>query len=195
MSASPRDVEPRAKPRAGAIPRVALIVARARNGVIGRDGGLPWRLKADLKAFKRTTMGKPVLMGRKTWDSLPFALPGRPNLVLTRDRAFCAEGAEVFLDFPAMLARAHAIAAESGAAEIMIIGGEALFELALPIADRLYLTEVEAEVSGDVRFPQIQQTDWVETDRLRHQADSDNEHAFVVRVLDRAGRRERGEGP
>ena len=178
MSTSGRDGE--------AAPRLAVVVARARNGVIGRDGDLPWRLKADLRHFKRVTMGKPLLMGRKTWDSLPGLLPGRPHLVLSRNRDFDAAGAEVFAEFDAMLARAHALAAESGAAEIAVIGGEALFALALPLADRLYLTEVAAEVDGDARFPQLDETGWVEVERVRHEADTDNDHGFVLRVLERA---------
>jgi dihydrofolate reductase len=181
MSASRRDVEP----ETGTGPRLALIVARARNGVIGRAGGLPWRLKADMKAFRRATLGKPVLMGRKTWDSLPAPLAGRENLVLSRDPAFRAEGAEAFSDFSAMLARARALAAQSGAEEVMVIGGEALYRLALPRADRLYLTEVDADVPGDARFPQFAEREWVEIERNPHQADTDNDHAFVVRVLDR----------
>lgn len=187
MSASRQDVE---RPTGlGSKTRLTLVVARARNGVIGRDGDLPWRLKADLALFKRVTMGKPMLMGRKTWDSLPGLLPGRPHLVLTRDRDFSPPGAEVFHDFDAMLARARDLAAKSGADEIAVIGGQALFALALPLADRLYLTEVEADVAGDARFPQFDEAEWAETARTRHEADTDNQHAFVARVLDRAARR------
>lgn len=186
MSEEPAQVEP---PQAGArAPRVAcvaLVVARARNGVIGRNGALPWRLKDDLKFFKRMTLSKPVLMGRKTWESLPRALPGRANLVLTRNPDFHAEGAETFLDFDSMLARAQALAAESGAEEVMVIGGERLFDLALPRAHRLYLTEVEAEVDGDVWFPHLDEAGWREISSFRHEADTDNEHAFRVRVLER----------
>jgi dihydrofolate reductase len=188
MSASPEDVEP--EPARGRSvqgrPRLTIVVARAKNGVIGRDGDLPWRLKADLQIFKRATMGKPMLMGRKTWESLPGLLPGRPHLVLSRDPQFRAEGAEVFADFDAMLARAEALAEESGADEIAVIGGAALFERVLPAVDRIYLTEVDAEVQGDVSFPQLDETQWVEVSSRRHEADIDNDHAFVARVLDRA---------
>jgi dihydrofolate reductase len=180
MSASQGVVEPRLT-----VPRLTIVVARARNGVIGRAGGLPWRLKADLQLFKRITMGKPMLMGRKTWESLPGLLPGRPHLVLSRDPAFRPEGAEIFPDFDAMLARGKALAREKGADEVAVIGGASLIALALPKADRLYLTEVEAEPEGDVRFPQFDEADWIEVSRVRHEADKDNDHAFIARVLDR----------
>ena len=127
-------------------------IARARNGVIGRDGTLPWRLKSDLANFRAVTMGKPVIMGRKTWDSLPKKpLPGRKNIVLSRDRDFRAEGAWSFSDFPAALAAARAMAAADGADEVSVIGGAALYALALPLADRLYLTEVDCAPQGDAR--------------------------------------------
>jgi dihydrofolate reductase len=177
MSISVQNVEQRNGPR------LTLVVARARNGVIGRDGDLPWRLKADLAIFKKATMGKPMLMGRKTWESLPRVLPGRPHLVLTRDPGLQLTGATVFTDFQTMLLHARAIAEASRASEIAVIGGEALFALALPLADRLYVTEVEADVPGDARFPQFNEAEWVETARERHEADTDNEHAFVARVL------------
>lgn len=188
-STSSQKVEP--------VVRLALIVARARNGVIGRNGDLPWRLKADLAHFKRVTLGKPVLMGRKTWESLPFALPGRANLVLTRDPEYVAqkergaqkEGgvARVFTDFDAMLAEARAIAVADGVAEVCVIGGEALYRLALARADRLYLTEVDVEVEGDARFPQLDDGDWGQSAQTRHEADITNDHAFTIRTLERVG--------
>src|SRR5689334_5572335 len=122
---------------------IAVVVARARNGVIGRDGGLPWRLKSDMAWFKASTMGKPILMGRKTWDSLPKKpLPGRLNVVLSRDGSFEPKGAVVSNDFSEALSIAREQAAEDGAAEVCVIGGEALFAAAMPRAKRLYLTEV-----------------------------------------------------
>lgn len=177
MTASPGVVEPPV--------RLALVAARARNGVIGRDGDLPWRLKADLAHFKKVTLAKPVLMGRKTWESLPFPLPGRANLVLTRDRDYAPEGATAFTNFEAMLGAAGTMARARGGDEVCVIGGEALYRLALARADRLYLTEVEAEIDGDARFPQVAEADWVEIDRFRHEADTSNDHAFVARTLDR----------
>jgi dihydrofolate reductase len=186
MSTSQPEPKPDPTSRDGSEPRLVIVVARARNGVIGREGALPWRLKADLQHFKRVTKGKPMLMGRKTWESLPGLLPGRPHLVLTRDRDFKAKGAEIFHDLESMLARARVLAAESGVDEIAVIGGEAIVALTLPIADRLYLTEVEEDVEGDVSFPHFDESDWREVERFRHEADTDNDHAFVVRVLDRA---------
>jgi len=169
---------------------LALIVARARGGVIGCDGELPWRLKADLAHFKRATLGKPVLMGRKTWESLPFALPGRANLVLTRDPDYIAQkergAGQVFTDFDAMVAAARAIAAADGVDEICVIGGEALYRLALARADRIYLTEVDVEVAGDARFPQLDDDAWVESGSVGHEADTSNDHAFTIRTLERA---------
>ena len=131
-----------------------IVVARARNGVIGRDGGLPWRLRSDLQWFMANTIGKPCVMGRATWQSLPLKpLPGRLNVVLSRDPEFKPKGALVCDRFDEALAIARETAAEDGVEEFAVIGGAALFELALPKAKRIYLTEVEAEPDGDVFFP------------------------------------------
>lgn len=165
---------------------VALIVARAKNGVIGRDGGLPWRLSSDLKRFKALTMGKPVLMGRKTWDSLPVKpLPGRPNIVLTRDATFRADGVWSFSDIAAALAAARAIAVAHDAAEVAVIGGTALFALTLPLADKLYLTEVDAAPEGDARFPALDEAAFTEVAREEFPAGPRDDHAFVLRTLER----------
>lgn len=165
--------------------RLALIAARARNGVIGRNGDLPWRLSADLQHFKRITMGKPMLMGRKTWASLPGLLPGRPHLVLTRDAAFSAPGAEMFTSLDDMLARATDIARSAGVEEAVVIGGEALYRLTIARADTLYLTEVDAVVEGDAFFPEFDEALWRETARADHPADARNEFAFTARTLER----------
>jgi dihydrofolate reductase len=161
-------------------------VARARNGVIGREGGLPWRLSDDLKRFKALTLGKPVIMGRKTWESLPKKpLPGRLNLVLTRDGSFEAKGALVCETLSEALAIAREQAAEDGAEEVCVIGGAAIFEAVLPRARRMYLTEVEAEVEGDVAFPAFDEAAWIEVSRERHPADEANDHPVIHRVLER----------
>lgn len=140
---------------------LSLIVARARNGVIGDKGKMPWRIPSELAHFKRTTLGKPVLMGRKTWDSLPIQpLPGRDNLVLSRDPGFQAEGAQCFSDFEAMRAHGAALARDGGASEMIVIGGAMLYALAMPFARRIYLTEIDADVTGDVRFADIDETRW-----------------------------------
>jgi dihydrofolate reductase len=159
--------------------RIALIAALARNGVIGRDNQLPWRLSADLQRFRQLTMGKPVVMGRKTWNSLGRPLPGRRNIVVTRDTAFRAEGCEVTHSIEA------ALDAAAGSDEVMIIGGAELYAQTLPRADRLYLTEVGADVVGDVHFPLIDAADWIEVERRSCRADEKNEYDFDFVVLDR----------
>jgi dihydrofolate reductase len=168
-------------------PKLVLVVARARNGVIGRDGELPWRLSDDLRMFKEITANSPLLMGRKTWESIGRPLPGRVSLVLSRDPAYRAEGAETFRDFDKMRARAREVAAMMGADRICVIGGESLYRLALPLADRLYITEVDAVVEGDAVFPRFSEKEWVEVDRVTHGADERNDHAFTLRVLEREG--------
>jgi dihydrofolate reductase len=161
-------------------------VARARNGVIGRKGALPWRLKTDLANFKALTLGKPVIMGRKTWDSLPRRpLPGRTNIVLTRDGSFEPKGAVRSEDFSEAVQIAREQAEEDGASEVLVIGGAALFALALPKAARIYLTEVEAEVDGDVALPAFDERGWVEVSREAHPAGDGDDHPFVFRTLER----------
>ena len=161
-------------------------IARDRNGVIGRGGTLPWRLKTDLAIFRAVTMGKPVIMGRKTWESLPKKpLVGRTNIVLSKDGAFAPKGAVVCEDFSEAVAIAREQAEEDGAAEVCVIGGASLFALALPRARRLYLTEVDAEVQGDVVLPPIDESRWTEVRAERHEASDVDEYAFTVRVLER----------
>jgi dihydrofolate reductase len=162
-------------------------VAVARNGVIGVKGGLPWRLKSDLQLFKRLTMGKPVIMGRKTWDSLPIQpLPGRLNLVLSRDGSFEPLKAVVCETFNDALSMGREQAEEDGIDEVCVIGGAALFEMALPKARRLYLTEVDAEPEGDVLFPAFDEAQWTEVERAEYPVGPDDDHAFVFRTLERA---------
>jgi dihydrofolate reductase len=142
--------------------KVSLVVAVAENGVIGRDGGLPWRLSTDMKRFKATTMGKPIVMGRKTWESFPKKpLPGRHNIVITRDRDYKAEGADVVgsLGDALTLARTRA-RCTPGTGEICVIGGGEIYAQAFDIADRLDVTHVLATVDGDTRFPPIDPETW-----------------------------------
>ncbi|WP_374473062.1 dihydrofolate reductase [Phenylobacterium sp.] len=161
-------------------------IARDRNGVIGKDGALPWRLKSDLAIFRAVTMGKPVIMGRKTWESLPKKpLVGRTNIVLTRDGSFEAKGAVVCEDFSEAVQIAREQAEEDGAAEVCVIGGASLFELALSRARRLYLTEVDAEVEGDVRLPPIDESRWREVRREPYPASETDQFPFTFRVLER----------
>jgi dihydrofolate reductase len=161
-------------------------VARARNGVIGRDGRLPWRLATDMAHFRTLTLGKPVIMGRKTWDSLPRKpLPGRTNIVLSRDGSFEPKGAIPCEDFSEAVQIAREQAAEDGASEVLVIGGVDLFALALPRARRIYLTEVDADVEGDVSFPALDESEWREVAREAHPAGEGDEHPFVFRTLER----------
>lgn len=156
---------------------IVLVVARADNGVIGRDGALPWRLPADLKRFKALTMGKPMVMGRRTFDSLPGLLPGRRHIVLTRDPAWRAEGAETAGSADEALALADAD-------EVMVIGGAEIYALFLPVATRIELTEVHVETVGDTRLPPIGSA-WREVLREEHPAcDGKPAHAFVTLARD-----------
>ncbi len=165
---------------------LSLIVARARNGVIGNKGGLPWSLKDDMAFFKRTTMGCPVIMGRNTWESLPQRpLRGRDNIVLTHDWNYAAEGARVYSSLAPATQAARAIARRIGRMEVFIIGGAGVYARALDIADRLYITEVDAEPEGDTRMPPFDEFAFEETERTAFQADERNDHDFIIRRLDR----------
>lgn len=161
--------------------KVSLIVGRASNGVIGRDGDLPWRLPADLAQFKRRTMGHHLIMGRRTFESLPGILPGRPHVVLTRDPSFRRNGVSLCSSLEAALAVARA----AGDDEAFIIGGGAVYREALSFADRVYLTRVHAEVDGDVTFDELDGELWEETERDDHDADDRHAHAFSVCVYER----------
>ena len=162
-------------------------IALARNGVIGKDGGLPWRLKSDLAIFRATTMGKPVIMGRKTWESRPKRpLVGRTNIVLSRDGSFEAKGALVCEDLSEAVQIAREQAEDAGQHEVCVIGGASLFELALKRATRLYLTEVDAEVDGDVTLSPIDEGRWREVRREAHPASDVDQYPFVFRVLERS---------
>ncbi len=158
---------------------ISMIAALARNRVIGRDGGLPWRLPRDSAHFRRTTMGKPVIMGRRTFESMSDSLEGRRNIVVTGDLAFSAPGAEVARS----LAKALELTAD--AEERVLIGGATIYAAGLELADRLYLTFIHADVEGDVLFPEFDERDWVEIERTEYAADERHEFAFSVVTLDR----------
>ena len=145
----------------------------AQNRVIGKDGDLPWHISEDLKHFKRTTLGKPIIMGRKTFESIGRPLPGRTNIIVTRQADFVAEGTLTASDFIAAIARGAAIARDDGVDEIMVIGGGEIYAQALPHADRIYLTEVQAEIGGDTVFPALDPAIWHEKDRVPHPSDGD----------------------
>ena len=152
--------------------RVTVIVAVAQNGVIGKDGDLPWRLPDDLAYFKRLTSGHPIVMGRKTWESLGRPLPNRRNIVLSRQPGYQAEGAEVVTDFEAAL---DALTED----EVFVIGGAGLYAAALPLADRVCWTEVHADVEGDTVFPEWDRRAWEEVSRTVHAADERHAHPFA----------------
>ena len=158
--------------------KLSMIVARARNGIIGKNGGLPWKLSDDLALFKQTTIGKPIIMGRHTWESLPKRpLPGRQNIIITRDWEYAAEGARVYSNLNAAINSAKAIAAR--------IGGQSLYERALPMADILYISEIDADVDGDVSFPEFDESQFREVATKSFENSERNDHAFKLRVLER----------
>ncbi len=161
---------------------LSLIVAVAENGVIGARGALPWRLPDELTHFKRTTLGKPVLMGRRTYESLGRPLPGRANVVLSRDPSFRAHGPLVARDLD------EAIGMHAAAPEQFVIGGATLYAEALPRAERIHLTRVHARPSGDVFFPELASGEWGESLVSEHPADARHAHAFTVYLLVRRGR-------
>lgn len=154
---------------------LTLIVARARNGTIGRDNTLPWRLPEDLQHFKRTTMGAPVIMGRKTWDSIGRPLPGRRNIVVSRNQDLKLEGAEV----AASLEDAQRLCV--GVEQVFLIGGAQLYAEALPSADRLIVTEIDADIAGDAFFPAVDRARWLEAARETHHSVANGfDYAFVT---------------
>lgn len=159
---------------------ISLVYAQSRNGIIGDAGTLPWHIPSDLKRFKETTLGKPVIMGRKTWDSLPRKpLPGRFNIVLTRQRHFKAEGASVVGSID------EALALASGAAEICVIGGADIFNLFLLLTDRIYLTEIDLEIAGDTPAPVLHAGGWREVACSAPMRGDKDSASFRTRVLER----------
>lgn len=163
--------------------KLSLVVAMARNGVIGHNGGLPWHLPADLKRFRAITLGKPIVMGRRTHESIGRVLPGRRNIVLSRAPGYQAADCEVFESLEA------ALAALSDEAEVMIVGGAALYAQALSHADFLYVTDVDAELDGDVHFPAFDGEAWRELEREAHAPDASHAYSYCFRVLERVSRK------
>lgn len=159
-------------------PRIAVVAALARNRVIGRGNRLPWHLPDDLRHFKRLTSGRAIVMGRRTWESLPGLLPDRAHVVVTRDPAYRAQGAQVVHSLDAALAAA-------GGEEVFVVGGAELYALALPRAVRLHLTLVDAEVEGDAFFPEIDPAQWREVAREPHAADERHAYPFAFVTLER----------
>ena len=163
--------------------KISLIVAVSQNNVIGRDNQLPWHLPEDLQYFKTVTMGKPLIMGRKTFESIGRPLPGRTNIVITRNPAWTAEGVEIVKDIEAAFDCAQIACSASGGDEVMVVGGEQIYRSCLARSDRLYLTRVEAEVEGDAFFPEINADDWQQVEeKLPEKLDK---HAYRFLILDR----------
>jgi len=159
--------------------KISIVVAMAANGVIGRDNQLPWRLPADLRHFRQTTMGKPILMGRKTYESIGRPLPGRTNIVITRDRDYAAEGCVVVHSIEA------ALQAATPAEEVMVIGGAEFYRQVLPYADTIYLTRIHEDFEGDTFFPELKAAEWREVERSDCAPDEDNPHRYSFVRLDR----------
>lgn len=167
-------------------PALSLVVAVGENGAIGKDGTMPWRLSTDLKHFRQVTLGKPVIMGRRTYESLGRCLDQRLNVVVTRNRDFKVPGGLVVHSLQDALDVARAEAAVTGADEIAVIGGEALFEACLPIADRIYLTEVHASPEADTWFPHWDRAAWHEVRRQRFEPGPRDDFPLSVVILERA---------
>lgn len=160
---------------------VSAIFAVSENNVIGKGNDLPWRMPADLKHFKKTTMGHPVIMGRKSFDSIGRPLPGRHNIVVTRDRNFSAEGVSVVHS----LREAVEIAGEDRPEEVFIIGGAQIYERAFPYCDRLYMTKIHTEAEGDVFLPTVDFSDWKLISEEKHSPDEKNIHDYTFRIYER----------
>jgi len=158
---------------------ISLIVAVSTNNVIGADGDLPWSLSDDLKRFKAATIGKPIVMGRKTYESIGRPLPGRQNIVITRQGDFTADGCDV------VQSTAEAVEVAEGADEIMVIGGSQIYAAFLPLAERIYFTRVHTEVEGNVFFPQLDKEEWRESASECYDADALNDYACTVTTLSR----------
>ena len=157
---------------------ISVIVATANNGVIGKEGGLPWYLPADLAHFKQTTMGHPIIMGRKTHESIGKALHGRRNIIITHDKDYHAEDCEVVISLE------EALQLVSGAGEVFIIGGQSIYELALPRTDRIYLTRVDADIPGDKYFL-YEPAQWQEVSVEKHSPDDKNQYPYEFVLLER----------
>jgi len=165
--------------------KLSMIVAMAQNRVIGRNNKLPWYLPEDLKYFKRVTMGKPIIMGRKTYESIGRPLPGRPNIILSRSGFEAPEGVHVVATLDEARELAESLGLISGYDEVMIIGGAQIYQMAFEQCDRFYLTEVHSEVEGDAYFPEFDRSQWQEVGREDFKADGPNPYDYSFLVLDR----------
>jgi len=171
------------------VARISLIVAMAENRAIGLDGGMPWHISEDLKFFKQVTMGHAIVMGRKTYESIGRALPGRSNIVVTRDAGFAAADADVVHGLDEAIRKAEAyetlLGEEEGKEEIFIIGGAEIYAQALARADRIYMTEVHMAPPGDAFFPDMDESGWAETDRQDRAPETPDGPAYSFKILDK----------
>ena len=158
---------------------LAIIVATDLNGLIGKDNDLPWRLSADLRYFRQITMGKPIIMGRRTHESIGRPLPGRENIIITSDQGYQAEGCTVMHSLQSALQHCEQYQ------EVMIMGGASLYQQCLPLADKIYLTQVDAELSGDTWFPEWDKTQWQCISQQDHPADENNDYPYSFMVYER----------
>lgn len=165
--------------------KLAIIVAQAQNRVIGINNNLPWHLPQDLRYFKQVTMGKPIIMGRKTFDSIGRPLPGRTNIVITRDASYQPDNVKVVNSLEAARDLAESICTIDGCDEAMVIGGAQIYEQALALSDRLYLTQVHAEVNGDAWFPEFNPGEWMEIGREDFSGEGHNPYDYSFIVLER----------
>lgn len=168
-------------------PKIALIAAVARNGVIGADQSIPWRIPSDFAWFKRTTMGKPMLMGRKQFETFPKPLPGRPHVVVTRQAGYAPEGVIVRHDLDAGLRTALDLARQAGTGEVMVIGGGDIYAQVMPLADRLYISHVDLAPPGDVRFPPIDPAQWRVSVSPEVVPSAADDARYTIRIYERAG--------
>jgi dihydrofolate reductase len=167
------------------IPKIALIAAVARNNVIGASQTIPWRIPSDFAWFKQTTMGKPMIMGRKQFETVPRPLPGRPHIVVTRQRDYAPEGVFVRHSLAEGIDTARELASEAGLDEVMVIGGGDIYAQAMPLADRLYISHVDLTPTGDVHFPPIAPAEWrvtAEPDIARSEKD---DAPYIIRIYER----------
>lgn len=162
---------------------LSMIVAHAHNRVIGKDNDMPWHLPADLAYFKKTTLGKPIIMGRKTFESIGRALPGRKNIVISRDHTYQAEGVEIVHSVE------QALALVEDVEEVMVIGGGAIYQHCLPAAQRLYITHIDADIAGDTKFPAYDlEHDWQQVSQIPYPADDKNAYSLTFTVYERAAK-------
>jgi len=188
VSGEPRDGARPAAPGARTIPLV-LVAAVAENGVIGRDNAMPWRLKSDMQRFRARTWGKPVVMGRKTFASIGRPLPGRTNIVVSRDSNFCAPGVVVAPDVARALAAARGDALRRGAEAVVVLGGAEVYAQTLPLAARLDITLVRMQPEGNIRFPPIDPQSWREIERSEQRAGPDDSADIAFITYERVARK------